>query len=1089
MKKFFQLLTIFIGLSNASYAQYCAAGATSTADEEITNFTFATINNTTNCTTPLTGTMGPAAGGTPSMYADFTSVSPATVLGGATYPFSLTIASCNVTNWSSGSKIYIDYNQNSLFTDPGEEVYWSGTAPTACVPPTTLTGNITIPITATPGITRLRAINVEGGQASPTTINPCGTFTWGEVEDYRVNIIPPVPCNATPFAGTIVPASPVSQCPTNALNIFASNSTLASGLVYQWQRSVNSGVTWTNIAGATSLNYLIPAGTPSAWYRMISICTSIFAFDTTDVLVVNVVNPTYANLPYTQGFENWTDYCANQDVPNDGHWLSTPNNGDLSWRRDDEGVAGNWIAAGSGAYLPVSSEAAHSARFHSFNNFSSGTLDLYINTGGNPNSTLLFDYINKQGNDQLDIEISTNGGVTFSPALTVFNANAWTTDAILLPIASSQTIIRFTGIGDFSDDIGLDNIRVLPPCNAVPNAGVIHDTTVCPNRDFTMFTTGSTLAGGIDFEWQTAPTATGPWTTIGNTISNSIVTQIPAVTFFRVITTCLATGQSDTTAVEDILLKDFYYCYCNNSFPTSSFDGLDIGNVQLKKGPTFLIDNLPLGPLDTLNNPNAVNIYTNYQYLSTTPTIFVDSAYIINTTAITDDPWSPFGSARIFIDYNRDGLFDPTFEVAAGASLNNSQTANIFTVPTTAQQGFTGLRVVLSDVGSASSIQPCGPYNSGETEDYLVYLSLPPCSAPTNAGLATISDTLICPGYNITVTDTTHTSIAAYNGLSTIWQQSATGVAGTFTDIPGATADTYTFLAASNTFLRMKIVCKPGAVALDSSVSNVVKLIVLPSSTCYPASGSTGSSLDSNDLGAFILGSYSFVTGGPHVGNPAAVRNRTDYAPFGSKQLYTDSTYDAAIFSILKPFNHADSRITVFIDYNNNGVYDIPAERVYTGLSTNTSFYLPFSFTTISNPVLGVPTGMRVILNNNILPNAQSDLGVGLYTSGETEDYSVIFTKKVVIPTSLSSSLELKNISIYPNPTTGLVYLDISSINLEDLKINVTNILGQELLSKSYTKVGNQFHTLLDLSNFAKGTYLIKISSDKGSSMQKVTLK
>jgi hypothetical protein len=1090
MKKFILLITIIISCATASFAQYCAANANSTADEEITNFTFTTINNSTPCATPLIGSMGPAAGGVASLYADYTNLPPAAVLGGQSYPFSMEITGCTSTvGWSSGSKIYIDYNQNNTFSDPGEEVYFSGVGNAIiCWPPSTVTGNIAIPITASPGITTLRVINVEGGQSSATFIQPCGTFTWGEVEDYKINIIPPVPCSGKPDAGTILPISPITVCPLNPVTLYVVGSSAMSALVYQWQKSVNAGATWTNIAGANSLSYTVPAATPSAWYRLIVTCSNNFLKDTSDTAVVNLTLPTYVPLPYTQSFESWNDYCGNNDVPDDNHWNNSPVFGNESWRRDDEGSTAVWGAPTAGQYNPAASHLNHSARFHSYNSFSNGNLDLYLNTTGQANSTLFFDYINVQGSDQLDVSVSTNGGATFTPALTVGNAASWTTDAISLPIASAQTIVRFTGNGDFSDDIGVDNIRAVPPCNSMPIAGSIHDTTVCPNRLFTMYTIGSSLAGGLDFEWQSAPAATGPWTVIGNTISNSIVTQIAAPTFFRVIVTCIGTGQSDTTLVEDITLKDFYYCYCDNSYAAVSWDDLDIGNVELKKNATFLINNVPLSATDTLSNINAINSYTNFQYLSTTPTIFVDSSYVVNATAITSQSWAPFGSTRVFIDYNRDGLFDPTNEVAGGATLNNSYTTSLFTVPTNAQQGFTGMRVIVSDVGSPSSIQPCGTYNSGETEDYLVYLSLPPCAPPSNPGTAYISEPLICAGYNVTLTDTTHTSVSAYNGLTTIWQESPFA-AGPWTDIPGATGDTYTFIASANAFFRMKIVCKPGVVTLDSAYSNVVSLTLLPSNGCYPASASMGGISDTNDLGAFIIGTYSFITGGPHLGNPAAIKIRTDYTGLGAKILYTDSTYEAAIFSILKNYVHADSRITVFIDYNNNGVYDIPTERVYTGQSTNTTFYLPFTFTTIANPALGVPTGLRVILNNNILPNTQSDLGVGLYTSGETEDYFVQFVQKPpVFATGVNNILDLKNISIYPNPTSGIVYLDIESINLNNIKITVSNMIGQELMQTEHESVGNEFHTNLDLSKFAKGTYIIKIATDKGNTMQKVTL-
>ncbi|MFA8300123.1 MAG: C25 family cysteine peptidase [Hyphomicrobiales bacterium] len=70
-------------------------------------------------------------------------------------------------------KIWIDYNKDGDFTDAGEEVLdLSGTG--------ALTGNINIPATAT-GQTRLRV-------SMSYSANPpyCGTFTYGEAEDYTV---------------------------------------------------------------------------------------------------------------------------------------------------------------------------------------------------------------------------------------------------------------------------------------------------------------------------------------------------------------------------------------------------------------------------------------------------------------------------------------------------------------------------------------------------------------------------------------------------------------------------------------------------------------------------------------------------------------------------------------------------------------------------------------------------------------------------------------------------------------------------------------------------------------------------------------
>ena len=166
-------LMVFFCQTNAQ--TYCASGATNPADEDILNVTIGTLNNSSNCAT--TG----GAGSTLNLYSNYTTnVSAPFLTQAVSYTFSVQIGTCggNYNNWTS---IWIDYNKNGVFTDAGEMVY---TNPTYTSGPHTETGTITIPATASTGITRMRVVNVE------TTVqtSSCGTYTWGETEDYNVNI-------------------------------------------------------------------------------------------------------------------------------------------------------------------------------------------------------------------------------------------------------------------------------------------------------------------------------------------------------------------------------------------------------------------------------------------------------------------------------------------------------------------------------------------------------------------------------------------------------------------------------------------------------------------------------------------------------------------------------------------------------------------------------------------------------------------------------------------------------------------------------------------------------------------------------------
>lgn len=171
---------------------YCTSNATSTGDEEILNVSLGTLNNTSTCTT---------TGGTGSIlneYSNYTALPAPNLIMSLTSNLSVEVGTCG-GNYNNGVSVWIDYNQNGSFADAGERVYFS---PATTSGPHIETASILIPITATPGLTRMRVICSESAVPS----NPCGTYTWGETEDYTVNILPvptcPQPTNLTASGAT-----------------------------------------------------------------------------------------------------------------------------------------------------------------------------------------------------------------------------------------------------------------------------------------------------------------------------------------------------------------------------------------------------------------------------------------------------------------------------------------------------------------------------------------------------------------------------------------------------------------------------------------------------------------------------------------------------------------------------------------------------------------------------------------------------------------------------------------------------------------------------------------------------------------------
>ncbi|RMB59104.1 T9SS C-terminal target domain-containing protein [Dokdonia sinensis] len=139
---------------------YCASNGNNTNDEYIQRVQIGSINNAT----------GASAGG----YGDFTNLS--TNLGSSN---TITITPAwTGTVYSEGYAVFVDWNRDGDFTDAGETVY-TRAASTA----TPVTGTFSVPSGASQGPTRMRVSMKYNGV--PTA---CESFTYGEVEDYIVNI-------------------------------------------------------------------------------------------------------------------------------------------------------------------------------------------------------------------------------------------------------------------------------------------------------------------------------------------------------------------------------------------------------------------------------------------------------------------------------------------------------------------------------------------------------------------------------------------------------------------------------------------------------------------------------------------------------------------------------------------------------------------------------------------------------------------------------------------------------------------------------------------------------------------------------------
>ncbi len=223
--------------SNPPTQCYCDAGSSAfVCDEYIADVQVAGITNPSPC-----GTAG---------YTDFTSiVIPMSI--GTDYPINV----INGVNTWTGDQcgIWVDWNQDGDFLDAGEAMTVLGTPGTG---PYSSTIN---PPAGTPlGQTRMRVRIMWTG-----VLDPCGNATFGEVEDYIIDVQSAPTC---PFANTFT----FANITTTAADVDWADGATAVGYEIRWKAITDptSVPTWATPTATAVSNYSLTGLLPNTVYEV-----------------------------------------------------------------------------------------------------------------------------------------------------------------------------------------------------------------------------------------------------------------------------------------------------------------------------------------------------------------------------------------------------------------------------------------------------------------------------------------------------------------------------------------------------------------------------------------------------------------------------------------------------------------------------------------------------------------------------------------------------------------------------------------------------------------------------------------------------
>jgi Glycine rich protein/GEVED domain/Secretion system C-terminal sorting domain len=478
------------------------------------------------------------------------------------------------------------------------------------------------------------------------------------------------------------------------------------------------------------------------------------------------------------------------------------------------------------------------------------------------------------------IQAGVNVYVEFAPTASVaYSSNLSVTG----PMLTTTTNIAVSGTG-------------VTACNSAPSAGAV---TIAPTTGsvatvFTMNLSPAPTAGGLTYQWQSAPTSAGPWSNVaGGVLPTLYYSGLSATTFFQCKVTCLSTGATTTYVGTSIGVSGLSNSSCTPSNYNGTISTIYCGQAAY---PVTIV-----GAGTTLSDPTApyTGVNTSHGYNDETSTSYTVTMSPGQSYAATIGPSisaGTYASVQVWIDFNNSGDFQTSEIVGGVANFSTAGSRPTFnlTIPTGITPGQYRMRMITDNSnnfapGASSNypVYPTIPYCPtgtstdmvyGDIRDYKVTIGNGACNGQPIGGItaanALVGCTSLTPGlFSVGAT--------AGSGVSYQWYSSTTSPSSGFVPVPGATSTYYAPTISSGptgsvTYYEVAVTCVvPSVGTYVTYSSNVQTITVNPppsaitgsSQVCTGVSASLGSSplggtWTSSDNTVAVIGSASgSVTG------------------------------------------------------------------------------------------------------------------------------------------------------------------------------------------------------------------------------------
>lgn len=176
-------------------------------------------------------------------------------------------------------------------------------------------------------------------------------------------------------------------------------------------------------------------------------------------------------------------------------------------------------------------------------------------------------------------------------------------------------------------------------------------------------------------------------------------------------------------------------------------------------------------------------------------------------------------------------------------------------------------------------------------------------------------------------------------------------------------------------------------------------------------------------------------------------------------------------------YGSSQGSITVQLTYwdavNNVRVPVATANQTLSGMAMSwANFTIPFTYANGNNP----DTCIIVLKASGAVPTNNDYLWVD----------NLAFAGSVVGLKDNSNTIQ--TLTVFPNPSSEQINLSFSSIKNQEVKIELLDLTGKIILSKTEKTQSGITHKTLDIKGIAKGIYFINLTNESGIETKKIII-